>query len=139
MSVRSFLDSNILVYTDDRTAKKKQAAALDLFEHHRAQSTGVLSTQVLNEYFVAATGKLGVKADLARRKVELFSHLDVVTPSVDDLLAAIDLHRLHKISYWDALIVRAAQQSGCKRLLSEDLQDGRRIGEVEIRNPFSSL
>src|SRR5262249_7126427 len=97
---------------------------------------GVLSTQVLQEYFVVATKKLGVEAEYARRKVELLSSLDVVRPDVTDVLAAIDLTRLRSISFWDALIVRAAENAGCAVLLSEDLQDGEVISGVRIKNPF---
>jgi predicted nucleic acid-binding protein len=136
MTARSFLDSNILIYTDDAGAAAKQAAALDLVERCQSRRTGVLSTQVLQEYFVITTRKLGVDALLARRKVELFSHLDLVTIGVDDVLAAVDLHRLHGLSFWDALIVRSALHAGCTRLYSEDLQHGRRIDAIEIVNPF---
>jgi len=135
MSVRSFFDTNILVYTDDAASKKKQRLALELFEEHLRAGTGVLSLQVLQEYF-AASRKLGVDPGIARQKVELFAALDVVLPGVDDLLAAIDLHRLHRLSIWDALVVRAAQRSGCQVLLSEDLQHGRSFDGVRVHNPF---
>jgi len=136
MSARSFLDSNVLIYTDDAGAKAKQAVALTLVEQCQARRTGVLSTQVLQEYFVITTRKLGVDVLLARQKVELFSRLTLVATGVDDVLAAIDLHRLHGISFWDALIVRSALTAGCTRLYSEDLQNGRRIDGLEIVNPF---
>ena len=136
MSVRSFLDSNVLIYTDDAGAKAKQKAALSLVGQCQAARTGVLSTQVLQEYFVITTRRLGVDVQLARRKVELFSRLDMVATAVTDVLAAIDLHRLHGLSFWDALIVRSALQAGCTRLYSEDLQHGRRIDALEIVNPF---
>lgn len=96
-----------------------------------------MSTQVLQEYFVAVTRKLGVSADLARRKTEIFARLHIVTPGVDDILGAIDLHRLHGLSFWDALVVRAALASRCVRLLSEDLQPGRRFDGLEVVNPFA--
>jgi predicted nucleic acid-binding protein len=79
---------------------------------------------------------LCVEAALARRKVELLSELDVVVPDVADILAAIDLHRLHGFSFWDALIVRSAKQAGCSVLLSEDMQDARDIDGLQIVNPF---
>lgn len=135
MSVRSFFDTNVLVYTDDRSAPAKQRAALDLFEEHLRAGTGVVSLQVLQEYF-AATRKLRVDAAVARQKVELFAALDVVISGVDDLLAAIDLHRLHDLSVWDALVIRAAQRSGCAVLLTEDLQHGQSFDGVRIVNPF---
>lgn len=136
MSVRSFFDSNILVYTDDTGAPEKQAQALDLLERCRIEQSGVISTQVLQEYFVTSTKKLKVAVEVARRKAELFGHFNLVRIGLEDILAATDLHRIHQISFWDALIVRAALRSGCSVLLSEDLQTGRRINGLEIVNPF---
>ena len=138
MSGRSFLDTNILVYTDDHGSTAKQTLALELFVDCRRRRNGVVSTQVLQEYFVAATRKLGVAAEVARRKTEIFGHLQVVGLDLMDILGAIDLHRLHGISFWDALVVRAALASGCSRLYSEDLQEGRRFEGLEIVNPFTS-
>jgi predicted nucleic acid-binding protein len=137
MSVRSFFDTNVLVYTDDRGAPVKQAIALGLFDEHLRAGSGVLSLQVLQEYF-AASRKMGVEAALARQKIELFATLDVVLPGVEDLLGAIDLHRLHALSIWDALVIRAAQRSGCEVLLTEDLQHGQTFDGVQIVNPFQT-
>lgn len=136
MTARSFLDTNVLVYTDDAAAPEKQRRALALVAEHRRQGTGVVSLQVLQEYFVAATRKLGVDAAVARRKVELIAELDVAEPRLADILAAIDLHRLHGFSFWDALIVRVAKQAGCAVILSEDLQHGREVDGLRIVNPF---
>ena len=137
MSARSFLDTNILVYTDDHDEPEKQASALDLVEEARSGGWGVLSTQVLQEYFAATTRVLGVPAAVARRKVELFARFDTVIIEVPDILSAIDVHRLHGIGIWDALIVRAAQAAGCTVLLTEDLQVGQHIDGLEIVNPFA--
>jgi predicted nucleic acid-binding protein len=136
MTARSFLDSNILLYTDSADAVAKQRRAIELLAEHRLARTGVVSLQVLQEYFVAATRKLAVDAGTARRKVELFANYHVVVLDVEDVLAAIDLHRLHRLSFWDALVVRAAKAGGCAVLYNEDLQDGRSIDGVRIINPF---
>jgi predicted nucleic acid-binding protein len=95
-----------------------------------------VSTQVLQEYFVAVTRKLAVDVAVARRKVELFARYHVVVIDLDDILSAIDLHRLHQLSFWDALVVRAARQGGCSVLYSEDLQHGRSIDGLTVLNPF---
>lgn len=137
MSARSFLDTNILAYTDDASTPRKQARALEVVEEHLTAGTGVVSVQVLQEYFAAATRKLKVEPSVARRKVELFSVFPVVIPTVEDLLAGIDLHRLHQLSIWDALVVRAAQRAGCRVLLSEDLQPGRSFDGLQVVNPFA--
>jgi len=136
MNVRSFFDSNILVYTDDHDSPEKQARALQVVEEARLGGWGVLSTQVLQEYFAATTRKLGVPAPIARRKVEIFARLDVAIIDLADIIAAIDLHRLHGFGFWDSLIVQAARRSGCAILLSEDFQHGARIDGLEIQNPF---
>ncbi len=136
MNARSFFDTNILVYADDKRAGAKQSRAIDLVAEHRHDGTGVVSLQVLQEYFVTVTRKLNVDSSLARRKVEILSEFDVVAPEVDDILAAIDLHRLHGFSFWDALVLRSAQQAGCRVLLTEDFQDGREIDGIQIVNPF---
>lgn len=135
-SARKFLDTNILVYTDDRRAPEKEKVALDLLEQCRSEATGVVSTQVLQEYFSTATGKLKIPPEVAKRKTKIFSRFNLVVLEVKDILAAIDLHRLHKIAFWDGLIVRAALRSGCSVLYSEDLQAGRKIDGLEIVNPF---
>ena len=136
MSARSFFDTNVLVYSDDKAAPAKQRRALDLLAGHRREGTGVVSLQVLQEYFVTVTRKLHVDVRVARRKVELLAEFDVATPDVADILAAIDLHSLHGFSFWDALILRTAKQAGCSVLLSEDLQGAREIDGVRIVNPF---
>src|SRR5512143_3416498 len=123
----SFLDSNILIYTDDHGSPAKQRVALGLIERCKKHDRGVLSTQVLQEYFTITTRKLGVDLKIARRKVELFGQFHLVATGLDDILAAIALHRLHAFPFWDALIVRSALVSGCRTLYSEDFQHGRRI------------
>ena len=138
MSARSFFDTNVLVYADDKAAPAKQRRALELVAEHRRAGTGVLSLQVLQEYFVTVTRKLLVDARIARRKVELLAEFDVAAPELADILAAIDLHRLHGLSFWDALVVRSAKQAGCRVLLTEDFQHGREMEGLRIVNPFVS-
>jgi predicted nucleic acid-binding protein len=131
-----FVDTNVLVYADDARDAEKQATARALLRRLLAERSGKLSLQVLQEFFAAATQKLGLAAVDARRRIEIFSHLDVVRLDVDDVLAAIDLHRLHELSIWDALVVRAALISGCRTLYTEDLQHGRRFEALQIVDPF---
>jgi predicted nucleic acid-binding protein len=139
MTGGSFLDSNILVCTDDAASPVKQAAAIALVGDAMRTKTGVVSLQVLQEYFSVVTRKLGVGAATARAKVELLGAFSTAPVEIDDVLAAIDLHRLHQISFWDGLIIRSAQQARCARIYSEDLQHGRRFDGVEIVNPFVDL
>lgn len=136
MSDRSFFDTNVLVYTDDASSPAKKQRALELLEEERRSGTGVLSTQVLVEYFSAATRKLGVDPRIASRKVELFARFQVVLLDVELIQRAIELHRLHSISIWDALVVRAAQAARCRVLYTDDLQTGWRPEGLAVVNPF---
>ena len=133
---RTFLDTNVLVYCDDESEPVKQKRALEVLDEHTRLRTGVVSLQVLQEYFVTATRKLGLDPRTARRKVEIFAMLHVAEPSVSDILASIDLHRFQGFSYWDALVLRMAKQAGCRVVLSEDMQHGQEIDGVTIVNPF---
>ena len=96
----------------------------------------MVSLQVLQEYLVTVTRKLQVDARTARRKVELLAEFDVAAPELADVLAAIDLHRLHGFSFWDALVLRSAKQAGCSVLLTEDFQHGQELEGLRIVNPF---
>jgi predicted nucleic acid-binding protein len=136
MTARSFFDTNVLIYADDKAAPAKQRRALDLVAEHRRAGTGVVSLQVLQEYFVTITRKLRVDQRIARRKVELLTEFDVAATDVTDILAAIDLHFLHGFSFWDALVMRSAKQAGCSVLLTEDMQETREVDGVRIVNPF---
>lgn len=133
---RTFLDTNVLVYCDDESEPVKQKRALEVLDEHTRLRTGVVSLQVLQEYFVTATRKLGLDPRTARRKVEIFAMLHVAEPTVIDILASIDLHRFQGFSYWDALVLRMAKQAGCRVVLSEDMQHGQEIDGVTTINPF---
>jgi predicted nucleic acid-binding protein len=133
---RTFLDTNVLVYADDLDAGDKRTRARQVLAELLSSAAAVLSTQVLQEFYVVATKKLSVDPAIARRKVELLARADVVRIDEALILQAIDLHRLHTLSFWDALVIKAAARAGCVRLLSEDLQEGRTIEGVRIENPF---
>lgn len=132
-----FFDANVLLYADDLSAGARIQIARELIRPRVADRTGVVSTQVLQEYYVNARKKLKMDGAAARARVELYSGLEVVEIRSALILAAIDLHRLHTLSFWDALIVCAAQQAACETLYSEDLQEGRRFGQLRVVNPFA--
>lgn len=136
MKARRFLDTSVLVRADDLDAGRRRIRAREVLRDAFEARSGVLSTQVLQEFFVVSTRRLGVEPEAARRKIELLSLLDVVRPQVTDVLAAVDLHRLHGISFQDALILRSAQVAGCRVLLTEGLPHGRRFDGVRVENPF---
>lgn len=136
MKERVFLDTNVLVTADDLDAGEKTPTARQIIRDALTNRTGVVSTQVLQEFFVVSTRKLGVDPAIARRKVELLASLEVVGIGLANILRAIDLHRLYALSFWDALIVQSASSAGCTRVLTEDMQHGQTIDGVRIENPF---
>ena len=100
MSGLAFFDTNVFVYADDTSSPRKQDRAIALIAEHFSRGTAVISLQVLQEYFSAATRKLGVSPELAQRKVEVLARARVVRFEPGDVIAAIELHRLTKVSFW---------------------------------------
>ena len=132
------MDTNVLVYAHDASETVRQPIARQVLEQLWGDGTGTLSTQVLQEFYAVATGKLVVPLDPAeaREIVDLYSAwpIVVITPSL--ILNASRLHEGGGIAFWDALIVEAARLAGADRLLTEDLQHGQLLGGVRIENPF---
>lgn len=137
MNGLAFFDTNVLVHQDDTSSPVKQNHALALFSDHFKKGTAALSLQVLQEYFSVATSKLNLAADKAQRRVEIFALANVVKFEVNDIISAIELHRLTRVSFWDALIIHAARVSGATVLYSEDFQHGSVLGGVRVVNPFT--
>ena len=100
--------------------------------------TGCLSVQVLQEFFVTVTRKVAepLSMDEAADRVREFATWKVFAPTADDVLAAITLQKQAQLSFWDAMVVEAAAQSGCELLWTEDLNDSQVLRGVRIRNPF---
>ncbi len=136
MNGREFLDTNVLIYADDARHPGKRERARELIRRLMHERRGVLSLQVLQEFFAAATRKLNMSSENARQRIVQYSRFDVVTLDTVDLIAAIDLHRLHRVSIWDALVVRAALNGACTTLHTEDMQDGYVVENLTLRNPF---
>lgn len=137
MNGREFLDTNVLIYADDARDLRKRECARELIRRLMHEGRGVLSLQVLQEFFAAATRKLNMSSEDARNRIVQYSRFDVVTLNTVDLVAAVDLHRLHRVSIWDALVIRAALNGACTTLHTEDMQDGYVVETLTLRNPFS--
>ena len=137
---RAFVDTNILVYAHDTTAGAKRDAAVALVERLWDSGNGCVSIQALQELFVTLTRRLPRPLDpeAAKDVVEDFERWTVHAPASEDVLAAIDLHGHHRISFWNAMIVRSAAQLGCNLLYSEDLNAGQRYDGVLVVDPFAS-
>lgn len=134
----TFIDTNVLVYAYDADADDKNKKAGVVLRNCWETESGVLSIQVLQEFYVTVTRKLSkaVSKQAAREVIQTYEAWPVYRPTVEDIIAASELEEQHSLSFWDALIVIAAQKSGASTLVSEDLQDGRQIGPLKITNPF---
>lgn len=134
--MRSLLDTKLLVYADAADEPAKQRQALALITALRGDGSAVLSTQVLQEYVNVALRKLHLPQALIRERIAFYRRFELVPASAELVAGALDLHVLHSLSFYDALIVQAAVVSGCHRVLSEDMQHGAVYGGVRIENPF---
>jgi predicted nucleic acid-binding protein len=137
-TVPSFVDTNILIYAEDRDAKGKHDVARALIVDLWESREGVVSVQVLQELYVNVTEKLRKPLTVAKAKeiVEEYLTWTVVDNTGRMVVDAIDLRRKSQLSFWDSLIVQAAIQSGCDKLYSEDMNAGQRFGSVTVVNPF---
>jgi len=138
MNGKTFLDTNIVVYAHDRTSGEKYKIAKEIFEKLWKERRGILSTQVLQEFFYIATIKIRDPLSLlkAREVVEKLLHWQVVVNDGRNILQAIEIHKKYKYSFWDSLIIQAAISGEAEVLLTENLQNGQVIDSVKIVNPF---
>ena len=136
MARRCFLDTNVLIYSVDRADLAKQDTALGLIAQHAKERSGVISTQVLQEFFSAATRKLGIAPLQARQHLRDFRIFDIVQVTPEIIDEGVDCSILNTISFWGGLIVASASAAKCSMLISEDLSDGQIIQGISVRNPF---
>lgn len=136
----SFVDTNILVYAEDHDAKVKHDTARDLVLGLWNDRQGVLSVQVLQEFYVTVTRKLKkpMRATEALDAVREYLTWTVIENTGTLLVEAAELQHRAQLSFWDALVVQAAIQGGCDKLYSEDLNAGQRFGQLLIVNPFKT-
>lgn len=139
MSGKAFLDSNIFIYSVDQRDPIKQSIANDLLRGLAVEGEAAISYQVIREFFNWALVKSPIKmtADEAQNYLTIaFRPLQLVPPSFALISGAIRLQERYRLSWYDSLIVSAAQQAGCHTLYSEDLQHGQQFGSVTVRDPF---
>jgi predicted nucleic acid-binding protein len=142
MKGKIFLDTNIFVYSIDSSAEQRQKrnVARKLVKNHIREESGVISIQVIQEFFQVATTKIRtpISVEDALEFMQYMTTLQIVTPDFDMVVAAARIHQKHSISFWDALILQAAKTANCFQVLSEDLQDGFRLDDLTVKNPFLS-
>jgi len=139
MPVKTFVDSNILIYAHDVDQAEKYKIAKELLIELLRTRSGVLSPQVLQEFYVNVTRKIAapISKRAARVIVEDFSVLSIDT-TADDIAAAFRIEDESKISFWDALICASALKANAKVIVSEDLNAGQKIVGIRVENPFKT-
>ena len=139
MNGKTFLDSNVLVYAHDRDAGDKNRRAVEIVRELWTNQNGVISTQVLQEFYVNITRKIPkpLNRSVAREVTRNYSVWQTETIDSSDVFRASEVEEANHISFWDALIVVAACKGGASLLLSEDLNAGQTIAGVLIQNPFA--
>jgi len=138
MTEVSFVDTNILVYARDPRDHQKQRLAAELLAQLWQLRSGRSSTQVLNEYYTTVTRKIAPRVDSDDAWDDVLILMSWNPQPIDQaiLVAAREIERRYRTSWWDATIVAAAQAQRCTLLLSEDFQDGMSFGQLKVRNPF---
>ena len=131
-----FLDTNILVYSLDQADAAKKAKCRELIRSLTAENRGVISTQVMQEFYVAATGKLGADPLLTKDILRSLERFETVLVSPSLIKEAIDCSIINRLSFWDALIIVSAESARCETLWTDDLNHGQIIRGVRIENPL---
>jgi len=141
MSGKIFVDTNVFIYAHDTDAGEKHSVAADIMRDLWQTKAGIMSTQVLQEFYVNVTRKIPtpISRSDARDIVGQYSVWNIVGIDTSRIVAASQIEERNNISFWDALIVSAAQSVGAEKILTEDLNHGANIGGVVIENPFRSL
>jgi predicted nucleic acid-binding protein len=134
-----FVDTNILVYCMDDSDKKRTAQCRSLIETLVGDLYGVISTQVLQEFYVVATKKLAADPLAVKDILHSFRRFETVVVTPEIIKDAIDCSLINRLSFWDALIVAAAESARCEKIWTEDLNDGQILRGVRIENPLRSL
>lgn len=134
-----FIDTNILLYAYDASDDNKHSRASGLVMSLGRGRRGVLSVQVLQEFYVNATAKIAqpLSPPEATERIRAFSLWKVHSPTASDVVDAIALSVEHQLSFWDSMIIQSAATLGCNILWSEDLNSGQMVSGVRIQNPFA--
>jgi len=138
MKDKYFIDTNILVYANDRTEKVKQERAKQILFNGIANEDIAFSTQVLSEFYVTVTKKIKVKlpANTAKKEILLLKAIEIVEIDFNLIIQAINISDKNQLTYWDSLIIAAAQKARCNIVYSEDLNPAQKIDSVTVKNPF---
>lgn len=131
-----FIDTNLIIYANDSREKKKQKKAISLTADLMKTGTGVISTQVLQEYANVALTKLNQEQSVVLRQLVLLEAFEVIPILPRLIRRAIEVKAIYKICFWDALIISTAESAKCESILSEDLNPGQFYSGIVVKNPF---
>ena len=135
---RCFVDSNVIVYANDRRVRKKQKLAIELVARLMRARSGVISIQVMQEYANTALLKLRQESSVVIRQLRLLESLYVVSPTVQLVRRSVELRNAYGIGFWDAGIIAAAEAGECDIVLSEDFSEGQYYAGIQVVNPFKN-
>ena len=131
-----FIDTNILVYTLDKRDKVKQKQAREILKKIVELHQPVLSTQIIKEFYVVSVSKLKAEHLMVKNIIHNFKNMEIVNNDLDLIEQAIDISIISRISFWDSLVVAAAEKAKCDFIISEDLNAGQTYRGVMVINPF---
>ena len=131
-----FIDTNIIIYANDKRDPKKQRRALDIIKKLMQEETGVISTQVLQEYAYIAINKLKQSHDVVIRQIRLLESLEVINQTAEQIRRAIEIMHSYQINFWDSCIISNAEFANCSLIYSEDLNTGQFYSGIQILNPL---
>jgi predicted nucleic acid-binding protein len=133
---KTFIDTNILVYLLDNRNRNKQEICRSIVKEISLSNEAVISNQVLQEFYVVTTLKLKIDPHLVKSIIHSFKNMEIISIGTELIDEAIDINIQYGISFWDSLIIAAAESAKCSKLLSEDLSDNQHIRKLTIVNPF---
>lgn len=134
---KEFLDTNIIIYANDSRDTEKQTIAIAVISSHIKLGTGVISTQVLQEYAHVALNKLQQRQDIILRQLVLLEELEVIQQTPALIRRSVELKATYQINFWDACIISAAEYAKCNAVISEDLNNGQFYSGMKLKNPFN--
>jgi len=136
MKGKVFLDTNVLVYLFSINEEVKRRKCKELIRYYSSDYILVWSTQVVQEFYHVMTIKLGQQPQEAKSLLNYFNEFELVTNNFEIIQQAIDIQVINQLSFWDSLIISAANTSKCEILLSEDLNHNQVINGIKVQSPF---
>jgi len=136
--MNEFLDTNVILYAFDADSGQKQELSVALLSRLIPDRTGVLSVQVLVEFYSIATRKFRMTSQEAEGVLNDFADWRLHRPDYSSVIAVVHLQRRYKLAWYDAMILNSALESGCSILWTEDFNDGQRFGDLVVRNPYKN-